>query len=350
MTLVPSPIPMSMVPAPTSGIRSASIFVLELDLETGVGVVAVLLGQVELARTGRSGCSRGRRPARWAPRWRRASRWRRSAMSRRRRAARSCAPVPQAATRSAVSKPATARRMGVGRDDGTMDLRLPGRWASGPRRAGARRGRRRDTGDARRARSSASVANMQRGVEQRPAGEVDEDAEALARRRPTRRRSRRRPRGSRRRAGRRRCSAGRPGSRAWSGSGGGSRGGCAAELDQPRVDRADADHRRDRDREEHDQRADDDLAARARARTTGRAAARGRGSGRPGRRRGRARRARSTSVAAREPVADERARARPRRTNPSDDLDDRRRDVRPDRPVQPGRDEPRRDRLRAAAG
>ena len=63
-----------------------------------------------------------------------------------------------------------------------------------------------------------------------------------------------------------------------------------AELDQPGVHGADADHRRDGDREEHDQRADDDLAQRGRARTRRPAAARGRGSGRPGPPRCRARR------------------------------------------------------------
>ena len=121
--------------------------------------------------------------------------------------------------------------------------------------------------------------------------------------------------------------AARPGSRAWSGPGGGSRAG-AAELEQPGIDRPDADHRRDRDREEHDERADDDLARAARARTTARAAARARGSGSPGRprdrataaaRRGRCARARSRRRAPL-PAADD---------EPERDLDERRREVRP---------------------
>ena len=81
---------------------------------------------------------------------------------------------------------------------------------------------------------------------------------------------------------------------------------AAAELEQPRVDRADADHRRHGDREEDDQRADDDLRLEPRARARARAAARAQGWASPGPRRGRAR-------AAARPCASGRADSRPPR-------------------------------------
>ena len=85
---------------------------------------------------------------------------------------------------------------------------------------------------------------------------------------------------------------------------------AAAELEQPRIDRADADHRRDRDREEDDQRADHDLAEQPRPEPQRRAAGRATriGIGLRGDEVGRER-ARSTSCAAGQPVADDERRA-----------------------------------------
>ena len=156
----------------------------------------------------------------------------------------------------------------------------------------------------------------QRDVEQRPAREVDEDAEALARRRPTRRRSRRRPRASRRPACRRGWSAGRPGSRAWSGPGGGVARRLRPSSSSRGVDRADADHRGDGDREEHDQRADDDLAEQPGPEPQREQRGEGEDRDRLGGhevRRGEA----LDERAPREHVADDERRARPRRRSPS---------------------------------
>ena len=132
----------------------------------------------------------------------------------------------------------------------------------------------------------ASVANMSGMSNRDAAGEVDQDAEALARRRPTRRRSRRRRRASRRPASRRGSPAARPGPRAGDDLPPVARKLRAISSSRGSTDRM-PDHRRDGDREEHDQRADHDLATTARCRTTGRRAAPARGSASPGRRRGR---------------------------------------------------------------
>ena len=89
---------------------------------------------------------------------------------------------------------------------------------------------------------------------------------------------------------------------------------AAPELEQPRVDRADADHRRDRDREEDDQRADDDLAQQPRAEPHDEQRRQHQDRDRLGRHEIRRQRAADEQVAPGEPVAGDqrRAPARPR--------------------------------------
>ena len=122
----------------------------------------------------------------------------------------------------------------------------------------------------------------------------------------------------------------------------------AAELEQLRVDRADADHRRDGDREEHDERADEDLAQQPRPEPQGDE----RGQGQDRRRLGGDEVGRQDALdepAARQPVADDQGAARPDR-EAEGDLDERRARWGWMVPSRDRLDEARPDRRAAAAG
>ena len=113
---------------------------------------------------------------------------------------------------------------------------------------------------------------------------------------------------------------------------------ASGQLEQPRVDRADPDHRRDGDREEHDQRADHDLGRSPvpnHSTSSGASARIGRGLRGDEVRRQQALR----DGGSREQVADHDG--QPGADDEAeDDLGERRAEMRLDRPVGPGRDEP----------
>ena len=317
MTLVPSAMPTSMAPWPTSVDEVRVDLVLELDVEAGVARSSRPGRRGRTARTGRSGCSRGRRSA-WSGAALAAPDGRLDAEA----PAGDSGPTADPSTLRRARRRRARRAAMHGTAMSTGDLRWtmtgpPGGTDGliGRRPAGARRGRRRGRARCPASAIVRSVANMSGMSNSDPRarlmrtprpllgagplpddrahdGERDADAETAEDRRQRRRDLERGQHLATGRAER------------------------AAELEQPGIDRPDADHRGDRDREEHDQGADHDLADEARPEPQ-----REQRREREDRRRlGRDEIRREHPLderAARERVADEERRARRRRRSPS---------------------------------
>ncbi len=151
--------------------------------------------------------------------------------ARRSRSSRWCTGSAKPRTRSRDER---SRRAPVRRRHAAATARSHCRSSPASRRAGAPRGPRTRYSTTPIIAIVNERCEHQRGVEQAPAGQVDQDAETTVARPPTRRRSRRRRRASRRRARRRGSAARRPALRCRVSSC--HRGGpeAAAEFQQPR--------------------------------------------------------------------------------------------------------------------